>query len=202
MAWKIGAWRAYDEGQVHKVLKNCVDILLDRGMTVSASMGREERKLEHGEGLYEMLLSYEKEHRVGDLLEVLAQGPHIACTRNGVSAIDIMVQLRVPSDSEENRKLFKDIVVTWVDKNSLTFTERFFRLPKLTEDIVDRYLDNPLEKSLTRMFGFHFTYRVIIESKNSLPDLSELRKTLYRVLREPSRKVELDLMTLKFLMFP
>ena len=183
MAWKIGEWQTYDEGQVHQVLKKSINILRDHGMTVSVSLGMEERKLEHGKGLYEAFLGHEKVHGVGDLLEILARGLHLACTKNNVGEIDVTLRLRTPSDSEENRGLFKDMVAAWVDANPLSFTERFFRLPKMAEDLADRYLDNPLEKSLTKMFGFHFKYRIVIKNESDLPDLSDLRKALYRVLR-------------------
>ena len=92
------------------------------------------------------------------------------------------ILLRTPSDSQDSQELFKDIVVSWIEENPLSFSERFFRLPKISEDIADRYLDNPLEKLLKRKFGFHFQYKLIIQSKDyNCSGLELIRKKLYQI---------------------
>jgi len=107
----------------------------------------------------------------------------IECTAEKNQRIDIKVLLRTPSDSDENRALFEHMVIEWVEQNPLSFCERFFRLPKITEDVIDRYGDCTLEQALKRVFGFRFVYKIIIDCKDDSPALENLRKKLYRALR-------------------
>ena len=75
------------------------------------------------------------------------------------------------------------MIAAWVEEKPLTFSERFFRLPKITEDIADRYLDNPLEQTLKRAFGFSFRYKIVIKYEGERIDFQVLRKKLYKALR-------------------
>ncbi len=96
--------------------------------------------------------------------------------------IDLRLLLRSPEESQEKVELFKEMVTCWVKEDKLTFTERFFRLPKIFEDIADRYLDNPLEQVLRKTFGFHFKYKLIITSPNDSVDSQKLREALYKII--------------------
>lgn len=182
MAWKIGDWKILGEGKVHQVLKKCINILLKNQMQIVVKFLDEHIKIENGKEVYEILRDFEKLHGVNDLLEVLLNGLNLECGRNS-ETIEIKVLMRTPSESEEHKKLFMDMIVAWVDQSYLTFSERFFRLPKITEDIADRYLDNPLEKTLNKTFGFNFNYKIIIECKKETPALEVLRKKIYQVMR-------------------
>lgn len=181
MSWKLGGWQIYDEGPVHQTMKKCINILIDHGFTVGVDLAGEKKRLEYGKHLFETMMAYEKSHGLNDLLEILTQGLTLECTKDN-KKIGIEVLLRTPSDSEENKELFKSMIIDWVEQNPLTFCERFFRLPKITEDIADRYLDCPLEQSLSRIFGFNFRYKIVIEFKQEAPELEGLRKKLYKSL--------------------
>lgn len=182
MSWTIGEWKILDEGKVHQALKKCINILVKHQMKLSVKLLNEEIKLENGKGIYEILRDFEKRHGVNDLLETLISGLNLECRKNGES-VNIKVLMRAPSDSEEHIELFKDMIAAWVDQNPLTFSERFFRLPKVTEDIADRYLDNPLEKTLLKTFGYHFDYKIIVEGNKKSPNMEILRKELHHVTR-------------------
>lgn len=183
MGWVIGGWRIFEEGTVHQALKKCVNVLLESGMRIEADLLTEKKPIEYGRGVFEALNEYEKKHGVDDLLEILIKGLKVKCFRDEELQIQIGVILRLPSDSQEHMELFKDMVTAWVEENPMTYCERYFRLPKITEDIADRYLDNPLEQTLKKTFGFHFNYKITITSSRETPKLEELRKKLYRALR-------------------
>jgi len=163
MGWIIGSWKILGEGEVHQAIKKCANILVENNFKLTANLIAEKKEIESGRELYEVLKDFEKHHGVNDLLDVLTNGLNIGCINNSSEKITIEVLLRTPSDSQERKQLFKDMVSAWVEQNPLTFSERFFRLPKVTEDMADRYLDNPLEQSLKKTFGFHFQYKVIIK---------------------------------------
>lgn len=183
MAWRIGQWQEYEEGEIHQTLKKCINIFIEDGFSVYVDLAGEKKKIEYGKHLYETLLTYEKTHGLNDLLEILTKRLEILCSKEAGQNLDIRVLLRTPSDTEENKDLFKSMVVEWVEQNPLSFCERFFRLPKITEDMLDRYGDCTLEQALKRVFGFKFMYMVIIDSKSDSPALETLRKKLYRALR-------------------
>jgi len=182
MGWLIGGWRILNEGEVHQAVKKCINILVENKFRLTAELVAERKEIEYGRELYEILRDFEKRHGVNDLLEILTNGLKIESVRDADKII-IEILLRAPSDSQERQQLFKDMVSAWVEENPLTFSERFFRLPKVSEDIADRYLDNPLEQTLKRTFGFHFQYKVVIKYAGETPKLNELRKGLYRSLR-------------------
>lgn len=182
--WTIGKWQMYDEGEIHQILKKAITLLLDEKYEISVLLGNEIQKLEYGRRLFEILHDYEKSRGTSDIVDILGRGLEIKCSKeNEENNIVIKTQMRLPSDSYEHMDLFKDMVVAWVEQNTLCFVERFFRLPKITEDIADRYLDNPLEKSLQRTFGFHFKYKIKVQCEKSSPKLEILRKKIYQVLR-------------------
>ncbi len=183
MAWRIGQWQEYEEGTIHQTLKKCINILIESGFNVHVDLPGEKKKIEYGKQLYETLLTYEKKHGLNDLLEILTKRLEIECAGKEGQKLDIRVLLRTPSDTEENKDLFKHMVIEWVEQNPLSFCERFFRLPKITEDVIDRYGDCTLEQSLKRVFGFKFTYMIIIACETDSPALEHLRKKLYRALR-------------------
>lgn len=182
MGWIVGGWKILREGEVHQTLKKYINILLGHEFTLKVYFLTERKSIESGRELYEILRSFEKEHGVNDLLEVLTNGLKLECIKDQEKII-IEVLLRSPSDSEESRQLFKDTISSWVEENPLTFSERFFRLPKISEDIADRYLDNPLEKGLKKIFGFHFLYKVMIKYEGTSLNYDKLRKSLYLALR-------------------
>lgn len=183
MGWIIGDWRILDEGEVHQVLKKCINLLLENKFKLRADLIVNNRAIDHSQELYEVLRNFEKHYGVNDLLELLTgSGLKLECNKNQDKII-VEVLLRSPSDSEERSRLFKDMISGWVEENPLTFSERFFRLPNINEDIADRYLDNPLEQSLKKIFGFHFNYRIIIKYEGASLNFENLRKRLYRALR-------------------
>lgn len=183
MIWKIGEWQVYDEGEVHQTLKKCLNIILDQGYKVEVKFNNEETEITKDENLFVTLKNYEKRHGVNDLLEILDHGLTMSCSKNGGPALTAVTKMRFPSDSDESKKKFKDMIIGWIDQNPLSFSERFFRLPKITEDPADRYMDNPLEKYLERTFGFHFKYKISISCDSDDPNISDVRKQLYEALR-------------------
>lgn len=183
MKWKIGEWQVYDEGEVHQTLKKCLNILIDKGYHIEAVLGRDKCEISKDKNLFKNLKDYEKKHGVNDLLEILDEGLDITCEKKGGPALSIKTNMRFPSDSDESKTAFKEMIIEWVDQNPLSFTERFFRLPKITEDPADRYLDNPLEKVLEKTFGFHFKYKISISCHTDIPDSQDVRRALYKALR-------------------
>lgn len=189
MGWIIGDWRILKEGEVDQVLKKCIKLLLKHKFTLRADLIVEKRAIaidsrpiEYRRALYEILRNFERRHGVNNLLEVLTAGGLKLKCNNNQDEIIIEVLLRTPSDSEESSRLFKDMVTEWIEQNTLTFCQRFFRLPKIREDVVDRYLDNPFERSLKKIFGFHFQYKVMIKYEGTSLNFEDLRKRLYRAL--------------------
>lgn len=183
MTWKIGEWQVYDEGEVHQTLKKCLNILLNQGYTVETKFNNEDSEITKDKNLYVTLKNYEKKHGVNDFLEILDHGLKMLCSKNGGPTLTVVTKMRFPSDSEESKKKFKDMIIVWVDQNPLSFTERYFRLPKITEDPADRYMDNPLEKFLERTFGFHLKYKISISCNRDDPNTSDIREQLYEALR-------------------
>jgi len=182
MGWIIGSWKILNEGEIHQAVKKCVNVLVENNFKLIADLAVEKKEVEYGRELYEVLRDFEKHHGVNDLLELLTNGLNIECVNNDYVGINIEILLRTPSDSEQRRQLFKDTISCWVEQNPLTFSERFFRLPKITEDIADRYLDNPLEQTLKKTFGFHFRYKLIIKCEDESPKFKKLREKLYKAL--------------------
>ena len=182
MGWVIGGWRILGAGEVHQVVKKCINILVEEKFTLQAHLAAERKAIEYGRELYEILREFERQHGVNDLLEALTNGLRVECSRDA-ERITMEIVLRTPSDSDERRQLFKEIVTAWVEENPLTLSERFFRLPKVSEDLADRYLDNPLERTLKRTFGFDFQYKAVIRYEGQSVKLQELRKKLYLALR-------------------
>lgn len=182
MKWTIGSWKILNEGEIHQAVKKCINVLVENSFKLTADLAVEKKELEYGRELYEVLRDFEKHHGVNDLLELLTKGLNIECVNNDSAGINIKILLRTPSDSEQRRQLFKDTVSAWVEQAPLTFSERFFRLPKITEDIADRYLDNPLEQTLKKTFGFHFQYKLVIKSEGESAKYEKMREKLYKAL--------------------
>lgn len=183
MGWTIGAWRILGEGQVHQSLKKCLNIVLASSADVTIdNAAMLERQVRGGREVYEALRQHEKIYGTRELLKVLSEGLKITCTKQGSGTITFTVLLRTPSVSAEQAGLYKDMIGEWVEADPMPFTDRFFRLPKITEDVADRYLDNPLEKSLKQTFGFDFQYKILIHGENDYPDVEPLRKKLYQTL--------------------
>lgn len=182
MIWKLGDWQIYDEGEIHQKSKKCINILLDEGYSLSVILDEKTIALDHGKHLFEVLCDFEKSHGTNDLVEILTNGMWFEARKNG-TIIKLRILLRQPSVSEDQARLFKDMVSHWVDESPLTFTERFFRLPKITEDPTDRYLDNPLEKALQRTFGFDFKYKLSIRAEHTSAEIEEIRRKIFKVLR-------------------
>jgi hypothetical protein len=159
-------------------------MFLKENWVLNVDLKFEKKRLEYGRELYEILRDYEKSHGVNDLLALLATGLKISCEKNSNKKLEMLILFRTPSDSGENEELFKEMIISWVEENPLSFSERFFRLPKVSEDIADRYLDNPLEQALKRKFGFHFLYKLIIKCEKDGPDIELLRKKLYRTIAD------------------
>ncbi len=170
------------EGEVHQALKKCINFLREENFSLQADLKTETKEVHNGREFYEILRDFERSHGVNDLLELLSNGLRIEATRNGDTVVTDVV-LRTPSDSEERCGLFKDTISAWVEENPLTYSERFFRLPKVTEDIADRYLDNPLEQTLKKTHGFHFQYKIVSRYEGDSENFTDLRKNLYRALR-------------------
>ena len=183
MDWTIGAWRILGEGQVHQSLKKCLNIILAGGADATIDIPMLKTPIKGGREVYEALREYEKTYGTRELLSTLSEGLKITCTKQSSEVITFTVLLRIPSGSAEQADLYRDMITAWVEADPMPFTDRFFRLPKLTEDIADRYLDNPLEKSLKQSFGFDFQYKVLIHGKNGFTDLESLRKKLYQALK-------------------
>lgn len=181
MSWRIGYWCSYGEGEIHQVLKKCINTLLQNKFEVLADFATEKKELTHSKALFEALKDYEKKHGVNDLLSILTSRIVLGCTKKNAQ-IRIDIFLRVPTKDKEAEDIFKDMIIEWVENNSLTFAERFFRLPKITEDISDRYLDNPLEKALKKSFGYDFQYKVLIRCEKSFAGHEEIREKLYEIL--------------------
>lgn len=161
-------------------------MLSQRQFQLTANIKSEEKRLdletEEG-GCFEALNEYEHRYGVDLLLQALACGEVEILARNEKDIkIALQVLLRCPEDSKEHFELFKDIISTWVEEDNLTFCERFFRLPKISEDLTDRYLDNPLEHLLRKSFGFHFTYRIVIRSESDSPESQDLRAKLTKII--------------------
>jgi len=185
MAWTIGNWQEFKEGEIHQVLRRSIKLLEDNGFSLKVDFITEKKKLPSQKpegGLFEILKEYEQEKGVGVLLEVLIRGLVILKAKKNDLLINLQLFLRSPQDSEKNIELFKEIIANWVKEDKLTFTERFFRLPKITEDLADRYLDNPLEQVLRKTFGFHFKYKLTISSLVDSPESQKLREALYKII--------------------
>lgn len=134
-------------------------------------------------GCFEILKDYETRDGVEVLLNTLTQGRvRIRALHSDGWDLTLSILLRCPEDSEDQVSMFKDMIVNWVKEDRLTFCERFFRLPKFSEDISDRYLDNPLEHMLRKKFGFHFSYKLLVFSMGHEAESTEIRGGLHRVL--------------------
>ena len=186
MTWKIGRWREYAEGEIHRTLRRCLELLHRNGCVVEVDFGAERKRVDtqaKNGGVFELLQEYEKQHGVTVLLELLTRDVmNIQAKGTGGPTINMELILRCPEDSEQQVELFKDIVATWVQEDHLTFCERFFRLPKLSEDLTDRYLDNPLEQVLRKTFGFHFKYKLLIGSPDDSPESQSLRQAMCKLV--------------------
>jgi len=108
MGWMIGGWRILREGEVHQVFKKCINILVEEKFTLRARLGSTSKELEYGRELYEVLREFERQHGVNDLLEVLTAGLRVECSKDS-ERITMEILLRTPSESEDQRRLFKDI---------------------------------------------------------------------------------------------
>lgn len=185
MGWRIGDWQDFKEGQIHQVTKRCVRLLHDNGFSTEVDFATEKKKIHFGKpegGFFEILKEYEQDKGIAVLLEVLIRGVVILKAKKKNCEIDLRLLLRGPEESQEKVELFKEMITSWVKEDSLSFTERFFRLPKICEDIADRYLDNPLEQVLRKTFGFHFKYKLIISSPDDSLESQRLRETLYKII--------------------
>ena len=186
MSWKIGRWREYAEGEIHRTLKRCLAVLTSQGFSVEVDFGVEKKPVEASAkegGVFELLQAYEKQHGVAVLLELLTRDVvNIQATKDSDLTINMELILRCPEDSDQQVETFKEIVANWVKEDQLTFCERFIRLPKISEDAMDRYLDNPLEQVLRKTFGFHFKYKLLISSPANSPESEAVRQALWKII--------------------
>ena len=186
MNWRIGDWQIFKEGEIHAAIKRCIRLLQDQGFRIESGLitseGQEIDYRAPEGGFFEKLNECEKERGIEILLESLIQGRVILRAKKADVEIDFRLFLHAPEDTQENLKTFKEIITEWVKQDKLSFTERFFRLPKISEDIADRYLDNPLEQVLKRTFGFHFKYKLIITSPDISCDGQKLRESFYKIV--------------------
>ncbi|MDO9540740.1 MAG: hypothetical protein Q7J98_00250 [Kiritimatiellia bacterium] len=185
MSWEIGHWHKLKEGQVNRAIDICIEILWDNKFDIEIQIDEEAKRLrssEPGHGFFETLVAYERSQGISVLLEHLMQGDIVVRARKDECEIRLQLLLRAPENSEDNRKEFKEMIVDWVKEDSLLFCERFIRLPKINEDIMDRYLDNPLEQVLRKRFGFHFEYKLIISSPRDSAGSFRIREILYKAL--------------------
>lgn len=179
--WKLGYWTSYKEGEIHQTMKKCIKLLLRDKFKIGANLLTQKKLIKNEKGLLEALKAYEKKHGVNKLLEIFNDRLRLNCTRKDAK-LEVDIILRMPTSSKENEETFKNMVIEWVETNSLTYAERFFRLPKITEDFSDRYLDNPLETALKNLYGYDFEYRILIKCKKVFPEHQELRKELHAIL--------------------
>lgn len=186
MVWELGYWQEYRTGQVHVVLKRLIRVLAARGFRIEADFVIERKPLDPDAkegGLFEALKDYERQYGVPVLIEMLGRGLiKLHASKDDDLQLELRVLLRCPKDTDASRERFKDLIATWVKENPLTFSERFFRLPKITEDLADRYLDNPLERVLKKTFGFHFQYKLLVSCPSNSAESERLRATVYRIL--------------------
>ncbi|MBU1858253.1 MAG: hypothetical protein KKC28_14845 [Verrucomicrobia bacterium] len=185
MRWEIGHWHKLKEGQVNKAINICIGILWDNKFDIEIQIDEEAKRLRSSEpdhGFFETLVAYERSKGISVLLEHLMKGDIVVRAKKDECEIRLQLLLRAPENSDDNRKEFKEMIVDWVKEDGLLFCERFIRLPKINEDIINRYLDNPLEQVLRKRFGFHFEYKLIISSPCDSTDSLNLRKILYKVL--------------------
>ena len=191
MGWRIGDWQDFEEGQIHQITKRCVRLLHDKGFSMEVDFAMEKKKIHFGRpegGFFEILKEYEQDKGIAVLLGVLICGVVILKAKKNNCEIDLQLLLRNPEESQEKAELFKAMIISWVKEDTLSFTERFFRLPKICEDITDRYLDNSLEQVLRKTFGFHFKYKLIISSPEDSVESRKLREALYFITLSPILK--------------
>jgi len=185
MGWRMGDWHDFKEGQIHQITKRCVRLLHDNGFSMEVNFAMGKKKIHFGRpegGFFEILKEYEQDKGIAVFLEILICGVVILKAKKNNCEIDLRLLLRAPEESQEKVELFKAMTSSWVKEDSLSFTERFFRLPKIYEDIADRYLDNSLEQVLRKTFGFHFRYKLTISSSNDSVDSQKLREALYKII--------------------
>jgi len=185
MGWKIGDWQDFKGGQIHHVTKKCLQVLHDNGFNMEVDFVAQKKKVFYEKpesGFFEILKEYEQEQGVAILLDGLIHGAVVLQAHKNGCVIDVRLFLRGPQDSQEKVELFKELIASWVKADTLSFTERFFRLPKIDEDIADRYLDNPLKQVLRKTFGFHFSYKLIASSSNNSAESNVIREALYKTI--------------------
>ncbi len=133
-------------------------------------------------GFFEGMMAFERGWGVKALLKLLFKGElGLRAERRDV-ALEFRIYLRIPEDRERKVVEFKNMIAEWVSADKLTFSERFFRLPNMSEDVASRYFENPLEHQLRKTFGFHFKYKVIISSASDCAESHEIRAVLYKML--------------------
>lgn len=186
MSWTIGAWSILKEGRVHQSLKKCLNIVLASDADVNIDSPTLVQEVSDDRTVYEAIRTYEGKYGAKALLDMLSEGLKITCKGGDGSVINFTVLFRTPSASQEQANLYREMIAEWVESDPMMFTDRFFRLPKITEDMAARYLGNPLAKSLKQAFGFGFQYKIIIERENGNPGLEPLRKKLYGALNKGS----------------
>ena len=69
----------------------------------------------------------------------------------------IRIFLRLPDGRQSRKDLFKDIVSDSTIRESVNFTERYFR------DRGSHFFHSHLERTLKKNFGFRFEYKIVIE---------------------------------------
>ncbi|MDP8214353.1 MAG: hypothetical protein RAO92_06580 [Candidatus Euphemobacter frigidus] len=183
MSWRIGEWIIYTEGEVHQVLKRCLNYLWENGYSTSIKLPGGDTELKSNPaGLFDFLQAYEKEKGIAQLLSLLFKGLKINIECHKARAFEIRLIMSTPEDSEDRKTLFKDVICSWVEKDELSFSQRFFRFPKMSEDFLYKFLENPLEKVLKKTFGFHFKYKVILRCRGEVDELEPVRKSLCEIL--------------------
>jgi hypothetical protein len=181
--WTIFGPASYVEGEVDEAMGELTDVFIRLGYRLFIRTDKDAIEISEPKVLYDVLDFYEKENGVGALVRLLLDGVTIDAGKDGEreSGFRIGVCLDGPPSAEDRDK-FIDMVEEWVSDNDLPYVDRFFRRPTLSQDPVDRYLDNPLESCFKHMFGFAFQYQVSISCKGPVCSDLELKDRLKKAL--------------------
>ncbi len=173
----------FPEGEVHQILKRCLNLIWEHGYSASIILpdGKAELK-PNPMGLFEFIREYEEEKGLAALLDLLLKCLRIVIADDKARRFEIRLVMGAPEESKERKALFKDVICSWVEKDELSFSQRFFRFPKVSEDFLGRFLENSLEIVLRKTFGFHFKYKIIVRCQNEAAELEPMRKSLYKIL--------------------
>ena len=123
MTWKIGQWREYAEGEIHRTLKQCLQVLATNGFRLEMDVVTERITLDPSAqdgGFFEAVKDYEHRCGVEVLLDVFARGMTIHARSDRGLEVALQIFLRCPEDGEEQVGMFKDIITNRVKQDTLT----------------------------------------------------------------------------------